>query len=94
MQMPGPLRPALHRYSSTVLALGMLKALAARYLPEATRTVRMWRMFLPIWARCKWLKWRCREDRGFTKQQARKVMILMIPALHAWCRNVAFYYLL
>ena len=71
MQVPGTLRAALHEHSSTVLVLGIAKALAARLLPDATRTVRMWRMFLPIWARCKWLKWRCREDRGYTKQQAR-----------------------
>jgi hypothetical protein len=71
VQVHAALDAALQRYSGPVLGLSIAKALLARLLPDATRTVRMWRMFLPIWVRCRWLKWRVREERGYTKQQVR-----------------------
>ena len=64
-----PLDAILRRHSGAVLAVAVAKALLEKLLPDAARTVRMWRMFLPIWARCRWTKWRAQEAKGCSKAQ-------------------------
>ncbi|CAL5224036.1 g6658 [Coccomyxa viridis] len=64
LSVPAVVRSAASSYSSIVIGFTVAKFLVCKLMPDAARTCRMWRQFLPIYLRCKWTAWRYQESRG------------------------------
>ena len=64
LQVPAAMRSAAGNYSGLIGGITLAQRLAGWLLPDVTRTLRMWRQFLPIYVRCKWTAWRYQESKG------------------------------
>ena len=68
LQVPAAVRSAAGKYSGLIGGVTLAQRLAGWLLPDVARTLRMWRLFLPIYARCKWTAWRYQESKGHSAQ--------------------------
>ena len=58
--------PLHRRFCRTLLALHGLTWLASLAMPDVSRSVKMWRMFLPIYMKCKWTKLKYQKTNGYS----------------------------